>query len=689
MKKKLLICILSILCAAGMTFSFTACDLFGSDNGGDTTDTTAPGNDAQTPGADDGKEPSVPDKPSTGDKDNNGDKNDGKDPSHTHSYAWQINPKPTQDTQGVATGSCTSCDDEQKIYLPALSDSRYNKTKDTATCAKKGQVKYSIILDGATYTFNVETPATGAHNYKDGICLTCNGADPDYVPHEHAYEDKSDGTGHWTECTCGDKTTKVAHNYSYAKDDDGHWQICSVGKETTAKVAHTYVNGVCVCGAQKPANELDYALSADGSSYEIVGLGTVTSNQITVPAAINGKPVTKIADGAFKDNTVITGVTVLATVSVGKNAFENCTNLKTFTMQSAAASAARRGKALVVTDVEIDYGAFENSAIEEITFADTVKKISFSFHGCTSLKKVNYLGTVSGWAAIDMWGVSGSPIYYSHCLYINGQRVTDVDVDNIDVFSNGFAYSDITSVKIGSGVKKVSGTAFEECAQLVSAQIADGVEVGLHSLFRFCTSLENVKLPADLKVISQGMFEGCEALKQIALPNTLTHIDDEAFRGSGLTSITIPRSVVRIGAFAFEYCFDLQSVTFEDADLSKWNINVKVGFHTSSTPDDADRELIFHTDAYFYDSDSLESIILKDTAQEFKENKFSIHFMIRDINTEEMKSYDVLSSDSYPIYTVVEGETIPLSLSCSLCKGDANDWNGCMWSTSNIIPARS
>ena len=207
----------------------------------------------------------------------------------------------------------------------------------------------------------------------------------------------------------------------------------------------------------------------------------------------------------------------------------------------------------------------------------------------------------------------------------------------------------------------------------------------MDTLFRDCTKLKTVRLPSEMKVIAQWMFEGCKALEQIKLPAGLTHIDNGAFRGSGLTSIVIPASVVRVGAFAFEYCTDLQSVTFEDDNVKNWQTRPTVCYH-ANTLSDINKEYIFRVVGYPEYEEALDSIVLKDTVQEYIDNRIGIIFNIRDIATNEVTDYRVMAGDKYGIYTVVDGNEIPLTLSCSLCKGDTFDANGCGWTTDNFFP---
>ena len=146
--------------------------------------------------------------------------------------------------------------------------------------------------------------------------------------HVHSYTAKSDERGHWTECACGAKTAVTPHSFTYASDNDYHWQVCSVGKEMTDKVEHNCAEGDCICGKEKSANELAYRLSDDGTEYYVVGIGTVTSKSLVIPASYRGLPVTQIGNYAFKGSD-ITSVTIPASVTeINSAVFISCYDLQ-------------------------------------------------------------------------------------------------------------------------------------------------------------------------------------------------------------------------------------------------------------------------------------------------------------------------------------------------------------------------
>ena len=75
------------------------------------------------------------------------------------------------------------------------------------------------------------------------------------------------------------------------------------------------------------------------------------------------------------------------------------------------------------------------------------------------------------------------------------------------------------------------------------------------------TGLSSVTIPDSVTTIEDGAFYECKNLSSVTIGNGVTTIGLSAFNSTGLSSVTIPDSVTSIGNSAFEYCKGLTSVT--------------------------------------------------------------------------------------------------------------------------------
>lgn len=92
------------------------------------------------------------------------------------------------------------------------------------------------------------------------------------------------------------------------------------------------------------------------------------------------------------------------------------------------------------------------------------------------------------------------------------------------------------------------------------------------SVFAGNTEITYVKIPTGVTGISNGAFQGCTALKGIYIPTKVTSIGSNAFEGCfALTQLAIPKSVTSIGAGAFKGDSKLFMVNMKDADYSQLN----------------------------------------------------------------------------------------------------------------------
>jgi hypothetical protein len=88
------------------------------------------------------------------------------------------------------------------------------------------------------------------------------------------------------------------------------------------------------------------------------------------------------------------------------------------------------------------------------------------------------------------------------------------------------------------------------------------------------TKITSITLPDGITSLGCYCFSGCTNLTSITLPNSITSLDSYCFQGcTGLTGITLPVSITSVGSYCFINCSRLAKVTCQWGNLD----NVSVG----------------------------------------------------------------------------------------------------------------
>jgi hypothetical protein len=158
------------------------------------------------------------------------------------------------------------------------------------------------------------------------------------------------------------------------------------------------------------------------------------------------------------------------------------------------------------------------------------------------------------------------------------------------VFSNGVtsiaanAYVDnlnVTSVSIPSSVIIINASAFKGCIYLVSVQFTGSgpsqlVTIGQEAFSG--TGLTTISIPTSVENILDKAFYQIQALENVnyATGSQLKTIGSFAFSQSGLQFLNIPVMLESIGAGAYENCPSLRTITF-DSDVTSSAALIAIG----------------------------------------------------------------------------------------------------------------
>ena len=194
-------------------------------------------------------------------------------------------------------------------------------------------------------------------------------------------------------------------------------------------------------------------------------------------------------------------------------------------------------------------------------------------------------GTTSGTCGADEGGANATwTLDENGVLTISGTGA---------IKRNAFYNSSIKEVVIEKGITEIGSYAFQRCEQIQKVTLPESLTAIGDNAFLVCSGLKKITIPQNCVTIGEDAFYCCSGLEEISVadgnpafdsrqdckalidsksntllrggknsvvPDGVTEIAKFAFTYTGITEITIPDSVIKIGERAFSDCELLKSV---------------------------------------------------------------------------------------------------------------------------------
>lgn len=297
----------------------------------------------------------------------------------------------------------------------------------------------------------------------------------------------------------------------------------------------------------------------------------------------------------------IKSITIPSNVThIGEDAFFNCDDLESVTINSPQATIDRRAfwfndklKTVDISAYRIGEVSFRDCpGLESVTIRGTVEVIdNDAFYNCKSLKSLTLEPSPTGTPLTLGYQTFGtddqSPFYDATLETLNWNRTLNyaleeegsIDAVNEGLFSGNpnlssvtigeqvtgiphytFAESGLPSVTIPGTVTSIGKYAFYDCDNLESIDIPATVNSVDYGAFYDCNKLTEATVASGVATMGEYVFYDCDALQRANLGAT-TIDAGVLYDCDALEALTIGGTVNYIGKDAFYSCGELKNVT--------------------------------------------------------------------------------------------------------------------------------
>lgn len=602
--------------------------------------------------------------------------------SHSFEEGFTVDKEASCTEDGEKSRHCKNCKertDITAIFAAHNWDSDFTVDK-AATCAESGKKsRHCKNCDAVTDV----TEIFASHEWKTEFT----------VDKEASCTEDGEKSRHCQNCTERYDITVILAAHTW---DNGF----TVDKAPTVTESGMQSRHCLACNAKTDIKEIppltaessasDFYYTKTNGSIKISGyLGT--SSVMSIPAYIDGIPVTTISMMAFYGNQAIeTAIIPYTVTNIEQYAFYGCKKLKTVTINAAITelSTSAFGDCTALSSIILPetlnviakYAFIDCTALSEIIIPSSVRKIEeCAFMNCTALAAITFpemletlgadaLGSTPWFNELDSTlYVIGNGILiklaneFGEDLYIpEGIRSVYADFgvlgativetvhlpktltcwDQRNLYLSAKAYtvdgeSPYLSAHNGVLYNK-DGTALIAYPNRIDAAeytVLNGTKIIGSGAF-FEAPLSKIQLGDALLEIQSHAFSSCRDLESISLPESITHIGEYAFEScDALKSVILPPELSRIEANTFIFCRALTSVSIGRKvtyiGISAFSYNALTDVYYAGTKEEFERIEI----------DSLNGAIQNAT----------IHYAITEVHTHEYLQTEIYSDSQHKL----------------------------------------
>ena len=264
--------------------------------------------------------------------------------------------------------------------------------------------------------------------------------------------------------------------------------------------------------------EYKFVTEDSKQKLEVVGYKGWGGGDLVIPETVDGYPVIKVAENAFKDISLVKSVKIEGKLIIENNAFYGCSNLKSVELLDV---------------ISIGNSAFENcSKLQNVTIGDCASIGNKAFKDCSSLKTVSlpsnlerlgdkafeYCKELSAITLPDNIRYIGSSLLYG-CYSMKTISVPYFGATEGENLTVGYLFG-LSNYTYQSGNSGISSE-IEEITLSKQTELNKGTFYGLKKL-------KKVNL-TDITKIEEDVFVDCYRLRYLEIPETVVSCSEDAF----------------------------------------------------------------------------------------------------------------------------------------------------------------